>query len=566
MRRLDEKGAFAMLLESYPKILGIGDTLLANLFDGRVFVEEKFDGCVSLDTPILKADLTYVSAGLLKEGDELIGFDDSLNDPKLRRSIVTAAKPIKKECINLTTDSGKITVSIDHPFLVRQITNNNGKIWITAGNLKIGDRIFSIGHWRRESSWESGYLAGQFDGEGSLVRSGGGRILSYYQKVGEELDLVESLIKARGFTISIDLRQRKPEWARVGALIFRESRWPEILRFLGTFRPQRLLKDAHKIWLDAPLNGLNDVGVLKIEKSPIKTVMGLSTTTRTYIAAGLLSHNSQFRVWFDAKGKTHFGSKAVSYSDERPPDKMFVKAIAQAEKHFAGMRYANAFFAFEYLESPKQNTLEYGRVPKDNLLLLDANIGGRWLLPAEKKTLAEELGFECAPLLFEGELGSAEQLKQLLETTSFLGNTTVEGIVVKNYSQYHLAPYMQGAPVFGKFVREEFKELNRENWGQGIPLEERIMQSFPKEPRWHKAVQHLRERGELTGEARDIGKLITEVEKDFEEECREAAKELLWNEYSHSLVASARRGVAEWYKQKLLEQAFEKPANKSTTS
>lgn len=265
---------------------------------------------------------------------------------------------------------------------------------------------------------------------------------------------------------------------------------------------------------------------------------------------------SQFRVWFDAEGRMHCGSKGVAYSDERPPDKMFVKAIAQAEKHFAGKWYENAFFAFEYLETPKQNTLEYGRVPKDNLLLLDAKIGGRWLLPAEKKTLADELGFECVPLLIEGELKTSDELEGLLKNESLLGKTTLEGIVVKNYSQYHLAPYMLGAPVFGKFVREEFKELNRENWGQGIQLEERIMQTFPKEPRWQKAVQHLREKGELTGQARDIGKLITQVEKDFEQECKEAAKELLWQEFSHSLVATARRGLAEWYKQKLLEQAF----------
>ncbi len=269
---------------------------------------------------------------------------------------------------------------------------------------------------------------------------------------------------------------------------------------------------------------------------------------------------SQFRVWFDAEGRMHCGSKGVAYSEQRPPDKMFVKAIAQAEKHFAGKTYQNAFFAFEYLEMPKQNTLEYGRVPKDNLLLLDAKISGRWLLPAEKKALADELGLECAPLLFEGEMKTSGEIEELLKNESSLGNTTVEGLVVKNYSQYHLAPYMLGAPVFGKLVREEFKELNRENWGEGIPLEERIMRSFPKEPRWHKAVQHLRENGELTGQAKDIGKLITEVEKDFEQECKEAVKELLWHEFSHSLIANARRGLAEWYKQKLLEYAFDNTA------
>lgn len=265
---------------------------------------------------------------------------------------------------------------------------------------------------------------------------------------------------------------------------------------------------------------------------------------------------SQFRAWFDGDGKMLFGSKSVNYNDFNPPDKMFGPAIAEAEKHFAGREYKNAFFVFEFLAKPKQNTLTYGRVPKDNLLLLDANIGGKWLSGEEKKQLAYELGFEAAPVLYQGVVKSADELKGFLERESFLGGTSVEGVVVKNYSQFHELSFMLGMPLFGKFVREEFRELNRENWGQGQSMEEKVMKNFPAEPRWAKAVQHLRERGELGNGVKDIGKLIVEVGRDFQEECKEAAKELLWREYEHQLTSAAKRGFPEWYKQKLLEQAF----------
>lgn len=265
---------------------------------------------------------------------------------------------------------------------------------------------------------------------------------------------------------------------------------------------------------------------------------------------------SQFRAWFDAEGNAFFGSKGVNYNDYNPPDQMFVPAIAAAESHFAGRELKNAFFVFEFLAKPKQNTLEYGRVPKDNLVLLDVNEQGKWVTLERKAKLASEYGFECVPVLYKGAIKSAEELKHLLETQSFLGGTTVEGIVIKNYSQYHEVSFLLGMPLFGKYVREEFKELNRENWGAGQSMDEKIMKNFPNEPRWAKAVQHLRERGELGNGVKDIGKLISEVERDFREECKETAKELLWHEYEHQLVSSARRGFAEWYKQKLAEEAF----------
>lgn len=47
---------------TFPKIFHLGAPELDRLWNGPVEVTEKIDGCVSPNTPILKADLSYVQA------------------------------------------------------------------------------------------------------------------------------------------------------------------------------------------------------------------------------------------------------------------------------------------------------------------------------------------------------------------------------------------------------------------------------------------------------------------------------------------------------------------------
>ena len=168
---------------------------------------------------------------------------------------------------------------------------------------------------------------------------------------------------------------------------------------------------------------------------------------------------SQFRVWFDSEGKIWFGSKAVNYNDENPIDKGFILAVSQAQKHFLNKEYKNMFFVFEYLVKRKQNTLMYLRTPKDNLILLDIMRDNTYLNYEDKCKISKELDFEVVPLLKSSEIKNVDEFKELLKIESCLGNCIIEGIVIKNYNQFHSLPYLLGMPVFGKYVREEFKEL-----------------------------------------------------------------------------------------------------------
>ena len=70
------------------------------------------------------------------------------------------------------------------------------------------------------------------------------------------------------------------------------------------------------------------------------------------------------------------------------------------------------------------------------------------------------------------------------------------------------------------------------------------------------AEQHLREAGALTGEMRDIGAIVKEVQRDiFAEECDTIKDALLeWaTPQLHKIVVG---GLAEWYKMRLMATAL----------
>ncbi len=269
---------------------------------------------------------------------------------------------------------------------------------------------------------------------------------------------------------------------------------------------------------------------------------------------------SQFRFGIDEKGMIFFGSKGVDYSDERPPDKMFVPAITVAKEilNNIGIQKIPILFVCEYLSKPKHNTMAYDRVPVKSLVLLEVFLEGQPVPYEQKLACAMDMGLEVPQLLKKAyEKPTMEELKALLEKPSMLGKVPVEGIVIKNYSKRFFM-HNKTHPYFAKYVREEFKEENKKNWNQGVPLEDQLLGDYPKEPRWRKAVQHLKERGELESAPRDIAKLLPEIEKDFEEECQEAIKERLYGKFRHSLLAGMKRGFAEWYKDQLAEAGCRK--------
>lgn len=135
------------------------------------------------------------------------------------------------------------------------------------------------------------------------------------------------------------------------------------------------------------------------------------------------------------------------------PEKMFNLAIMTARLLDL---HEGWVYRCEFLAKPHHNVLAYSRTPKMNVILFDVNIGNEvYLSYEEKKAEADRLGLECVPMFFRGIVAGPEEFKELLNTESILGGTTIEGIVVKNYDLF----LADKKVAMGKFVTRNLKKL-----------------------------------------------------------------------------------------------------------
>ena len=237
------------------------------------------------------------------------------------------------------------------------------------------------------------------------------------------------------------------------------------------------------------------------------------------------------------------------------PEKMFARAVEVAKSLDLHDGWT---YRCEYLQKPKHNSLAYDRVPRQHLIVFDINSGHEeYLSYDEKAKEADRLGLDVVPLLREGMIQQAEELRELLDRTSILGGQKVEGIVIKNYAKYGPDKKV----LMGKFVSEAFKEVHAREWKNSNPSKgdiiERLIGLYKTPARWDKAVIHLAERGELENSPRDIGKLMREVPEDVLKECKEEIAQALfdyaWPQIKRGIIA----GLPEYYKQKLMDSQFE---------
>lgn len=238
-------------------------------------------------------------------------------------------------------------------------------------------------------------------------------------------------------------------------------------------------------------------------------------------------------------------------------DGMFQDGVRAIAQRFLAMR-EGVVYRGEYLRKPKHNTLAYERVPQGHIVLFDAQDGnGNWATHDELIDEAQELELDFIPLLLVDVIADLGELLALLERDSFLGGQKVEGVVVKRHDL--LTPF--GDPAFAKYVSEAFKEKHSKDWKARNPNKrdviENIIMMYGTQARWRKAVQHLEERGHLQREPRDIGALMKECTTDFEEECADEIRDLLWNHFRKDILRGVVRGLPEWYKADLAADAFD---------
>lgn len=261
------------------------------------------DNCVHPDTKILCADNVWRRAGDLEIGQEIVAFDEDeqLYGRRYKTATIEVNNAMEKECITVTTDIGDpITMSVDHPCLVRRGTLLTGDkrtskykdhwIWIQAGELQPGDRIGFFGNpWEPVENWESGYIAGILDGEGSLTNNGQSWNLTFSQRNGWVLERALDILDSYEFKYTVNTNTRDDCQHIVIRGGIREQ-----MRFLGMFSPERIGRNV-KLYENAVARIGRSVDVAVVDSvtsvgmSPIASIQ---TSTGTFITGGYLTHNS----------------------------------------------------------------------------------------------------------------------------------------------------------------------------------------------------------------------------------------------------------------------------------
>lgn len=219
-------------------------------------------------------------------------------------------------------------------------------------------------------------------------------------------------------------------------------------------------------------------------------------------------------------------------------------------------------FHGEFLAKPRHNTLAYGRVPKGHIMLFGVSLPDKTVLLYDSVLeWADALGCEPIPLIAVRDdlVGKTyEDLVQLLDRESVLGKAKIEGIVLKNHAKTVMVGGQPLPIMCAKLVSERFKEIHKEEWGKNnLPPIERVARALHSEARWTKAVQRLRDSGELTETVRDIGPLLKSINQDILTEEVESIKDELLKLFWKDISRIAIRGFPEWYKQQLAERVLE---------
>ena len=267
--------------------------------------------CLVPETPVLTASLEWVPIGKLSVGDELVGVDEFAaprSDRKYRRATVLATPRRQAECVMVCLEDGReVTCSeqhmwlVHHPLLRYRYQSGLGKSsygWVEASQLRPGDRIASpMRTWETETSFEAGWLSGMFDGEGtstSVPFSRDGKtyynsFLAVAQNPGPVLDRMEAILTSMDIGYLHAKRHAKVD----DCVVLNIRPRSHMMELLGRLQTTRLNRSA--VWEGGAIRARESNATLATvtEVRPVGTaeVVSLKTSTKTFLANGLVSHN-----------------------------------------------------------------------------------------------------------------------------------------------------------------------------------------------------------------------------------------------------------------------------------
>jgi hypothetical protein len=260
--------------------------------------------CLSPSTRVLTADLRWVTIENLEVGQELVATDETFpggrgRGRKMRTGVVEAKKELHQPAYRITFDTGQEVVATgQHRFLCK-VRGGNTTCWRDVNHFKVGDKVRYVTQPWEGQSYEDGWFGGFIDGEGSFAKAReSGAEMAISQVDGAVLERGRAYLQDRGYNFRVESDDRVAgSSSKLGTKVVHKlvvSRMDEMFRLLGQTRPARF---AGRRWwegkdLPGKKTGASYARIVKIEWDDYQRVIDVQTSTKTFIAEGLVSHNS----------------------------------------------------------------------------------------------------------------------------------------------------------------------------------------------------------------------------------------------------------------------------------
>jgi len=267
----------------------------------RVFSDIMVDYCITPENKVLKDDLTWVEAGTLNVGDKILGFDEHSNvgvkGRKYRTSEIQIINYEDRPVYEVKLSSGKtIKTTEEHRWLVAN--KNHGGIsynWVETKNLRTASsgiysskipRLLEV--WEEDMSKDAGWIAGMFDGEGTMTKDRFG--LSIAQRPTPTLTKIESILKAK-YRGEVSKRDVKSNSDCVSLRL--NGCAAQKLEFLGKIRPERMMRSFTFEKMGRVESRLGTDEVISITPVGVQKIIKIQTSTKTFVCEGYPMHNCE---------------------------------------------------------------------------------------------------------------------------------------------------------------------------------------------------------------------------------------------------------------------------------
>lgn len=241
-------------------------------------------GCLGPETRVLTASLEWKTIKSLQKGDFLVGFNEyplKGGKRKLCRSEIIDIGPVKLPSYELTFENGvKIIASEDHMWLEQ----NNALTWQITSQLEEGRSLRKVVDvWDvSQDTFDIGWLSGIIDGEGWYDSFASLRI-GIAQNTGDVLLKIEKLLSLFGISYGKG-KHKNSKTHQLHTMCAQDA-----LHLLGITHPVRF----EHVWENTCF-GIKFPSLRLIKKKYVgeKHLIGITTSTQTFVAEGLASHNS----------------------------------------------------------------------------------------------------------------------------------------------------------------------------------------------------------------------------------------------------------------------------------